>query len=108
MTPPPSDPRATRPPRRVAVVGDGGWGTTLAMVLHQAGHAVALWAHDAEYARDLARTRANPRFLPGFPLPEPIEVGADLARLARGADLVVSAVPTQFVRAVWRANAAHV
>lgn len=98
----------TRERRRIAIVGDGGWGTALALVLDHAGHAVTLWSHDAAYAADLARTRQNPRFLPGVPIPPAIEVGADLATLVGGADLIVSAVPTQFLRAVWSAHARHV
>lgn len=87
------------------VVGDGGWGTSLALHLEHAGHAVALWSHDAAYAAEMGATRQNPRFLPGFPLPAGLEVGSDLAALGAGADLVVSAVPTQFVRTVWSRHA---
>src|SRR5688500_1771888 len=90
---------------RVVVVGDGGWGTTLALLLASAGHRVALWGHDADYVEHVRTTRTNPRYLPGFPLPDSIEVGADLRALARDAELVVSAVPTQFLRPVWGAEA---
>lgn len=94
----------TRAPerRRVVVVGDGGWGTALALVLEHAGHDVALWSHDPSYAEQLRSTRQNPMFLPGFELPPALRIGADLAALACGARLVISAVPTQFLRAVWR------
>lgn len=92
----------TRPAaQRVLVVGDGGWGTALALLLAHGGHEVALWSHDAAYADEMARTRLNPRFLPGTPLPPAIHVGHDMATLARGATLVISAVPTQFVRSTW-------
>jgi glycerol-3-phosphate dehydrogenase (NAD(P)+) len=88
-------------PLRILVVGDGGWGSALALQLVQAGHHVALWSHDAAYAAEIARTRSNPRYLPGFELPAALEVGHDVAALGRDAELVFSAVPTQFVRATW-------
>ncbi|MBI4601975.1 MAG: NAD(P)-dependent glycerol-3-phosphate dehydrogenase [Planctomycetes bacterium] len=84
----------------VLVLGDGGWGTSLAMVLHHAGRSVRLWSHDAAYARSVQETRRNPRFLPGVELPRGIEVGADIEALARGARCVLSVVPTQLLRAV--------
>jgi len=90
---------------RVVVAGDGGWGTALALVLLHAGHEVALWSHDPAYAEELGRTRRNPRYLPGFELPAALRVGSDFGTLARGADLVISALPTQFVRPVWSAIA---
>jgi glycerol-3-phosphate dehydrogenase (NAD(P)+) len=96
-----------RRPLRVLVAGDGGWGTALALLLTHLGHDVALWSHDAEYAEEIARTRVNPRYLPGFELPAALRVGHDGAGLAQGAELVVSAVPTQYVRATWSGLCAH-
>jgi glycerol-3-phosphate dehydrogenase (NAD(P)+) len=49
----------------------------------------------------MERTRANPRFLPGVRLPPGLVVTGDAAEAFDGAVLVVSAVPTQFVRATW-------
>ncbi len=91
--------------RRIVVVGDGGWGTALSMVLCDAGHEVGLWSYDPEYAALMRTTRANPRYLPGFDVPAGIEISADLATLLPGADILVSAVPTSFVRDVWSAHA---
>jgi glycerol-3-phosphate dehydrogenase (NAD(P)+) len=93
--------------RRVLVVGDGGWGTALALVLLDGGHEVALWSHDEAYAGQMASTRSNPKFLPGFELPRALGIGADLAALAHGADLVISAVPTQYLRRVWQGQSRH-
>lgn len=88
---------------RVVIVGDGGWGTALARLLVAGGtESVGLWSHDPEYAGFLARERRNPRYLPGFDLPAALAVSNDFAALAEGADLLVSAVPTGYLRAVWR------
>jgi glycerol-3-phosphate dehydrogenase (NAD(P)+) len=92
---------------RVVVVGDGGWGTALALLLVHAGHDVSLWSHDGDYAQEIGRTRSNPRYLPGFELPAALRVGSDFATLAQGASLVISAIPTQFVRPTWSRLARH-
>jgi glycerol-3-phosphate dehydrogenase (NAD(P)+) len=91
--------------QRVVVVGDGGWGTALSMVLHAAGREVALWAHEPDYAALMRESRNNPRFLPGFEIPAEITIGSDLEQLLPGADLLVSAVPTAYLRTVWTAHA---
>ncbi len=93
--------------RKIVVVGDGGWGTAIAIHLARSGHDVALWSHDAAYAAHLAEHRANPRFLPGHAIPASVRIGADLPALLPGADLLVSAIPTEFLRAVWTRHAGH-
>lgn len=83
---------------RTLVIGDGGWGTALALALHRAGRAVTVWGHDAEYAGQVARDRSNPKFLPGVDLPEAIRWTGDCEAALEGADEFYSVVPTQFVR----------
>ncbi|MFH0965980.1 MAG: NAD(P)H-dependent glycerol-3-phosphate dehydrogenase [Planctomycetota bacterium] len=84
---------------RVFVMGDGGWGTALACVLADRGHAVALWSHDVDYAGELARTHLNRKFLPGVKILPSVRVTADAGE-ARQAELVVVAVPTIYLRTV--------
>lgn len=84
---------------RVLVIGDGGWGTALALAAHRAGNEVAVWSVDAGYADEVARSRDNRKFLPGVAIPNEITWTADVEEAARGASLALSVVPTQFVRA---------
>jgi glycerol-3-phosphate dehydrogenase (NAD(P)+) len=86
---------------RASVIGDGAWGTTLAMLLHANGHRVSLWSHDSEYARVMRETRSNPRFLPGVPIPPAIDITADPAAALAQAEMAVAAVPAQHLRAVF-------
>jgi glycerol-3-phosphate dehydrogenase (NAD(P)+) len=82
---------------RVAVVGAGAWGTTLAVLL--AGQEpVTLLAHSPEAAERLARERRNERRLPGVELPDDVVPTADPESLRGAQDLVVVAVPSQHVR----------
>ena len=51
---------------RTAVLGCGAWGTTLAKVLAENGHAVSLWCHDAEISAQIREQRENQNLLPGI------------------------------------------
>jgi glycerol-3-phosphate dehydrogenase (NAD(P)+) len=88
-----------RKPFNVMVLGDGGWGTALAMVLDEAGADVTLWGAFADYIELMNRERRNPKFLPGVEVPASIRLTHDMAGAAK-ADLVVSVVPSQYLRSV--------
>lgn len=81
---------------RVAVVGSGAWGTTLAILVARREPAV-LVARSSETAGRLARERVNARRLPGVPFPARLEASADPVVL-RSAELVVFAVPSSHLR----------
>ncbi|MCX6138754.1 MAG: NAD(P)-dependent glycerol-3-phosphate dehydrogenase [Ignavibacteriales bacterium] len=85
---------------RVAVLGAGSWGTTLALVLAENFHEVALWTYSGEQAELMRATRENPDFLPGIPVPEFITILTDIEKAAAGKDMIVAAVPSQFLRSV--------
>ncbi len=84
------------------MIGDGGWGTALSVLLAGKGRAVRLWGAFPDYVAEMRRRRENARFLPGIPLPEAIELTGDLAAAVEGAELLVMAVPSQFMRGVLR------
>jgi glycerol-3-phosphate dehydrogenase (NAD(P)+) len=82
-----------------AVLGDGAWGTAVALLLAQhATHRVRLWSAREENGRLLARHRENVHLLPGVPIPEAIELTLDVRRAVAGADVWVSAIPTAYLR----------
>jgi glycerol-3-phosphate dehydrogenase (NAD(P)+) len=85
----------------IAVLGDGGWGTTLAIYLHKKGCRVSLWGAFPDYVASMKRKRQNSRFLPGIRIPKPIEITADLRRAA-AAGLVILATPSLYLRPVLR------
>ena len=82
---------------KVAVIGAGAWGTTLAILLAENGHAVTLWCYEKELAAEMRERRENFRFLPGFPLNETITITAEPEE-TDGAEFYFIAVPTQFLR----------
>lgn len=77
----------------IAVVGSGGWGTALALLLHENKHQVSLISYSKEESENLAVTLANP-FLPGVSLPADIHYTADSAAVSECTMVVV--VPPSF------------
>ena len=88
----------------VAVLGGGAWGTALAMQMVRAGHAVRLWARDAETAAAIGEG-ANPRYLPGISVDRGIAATTDLATALDGADCVLAVTPAQVSRMTLEAMA---
>jgi glycerol-3-phosphate dehydrogenase (NAD(P)+) len=86
--------------RRVVVMGDGGWGTALALLLAHRGVEVTLWGNSPEHVEQLLARHENERYLPGIRLPERLRICADPSLACHKAQLLVSAVPTQFLRGV--------
>lgn len=84
----------------IAVLGAGGWGTTLAILLAGKGFAVRLWEYRKEAAERLRAERENREFLPGIPLPDEILIHYDAGVCLHGVGGVVLAIPSQFVRGV--------
>jgi glycerol-3-phosphate dehydrogenase (NAD(P)+) len=85
---------------KIAVLGAGGWGTTLAILLHYNGHNVTLWEYQKSYARELNKKRINIDYLPGIKIPKEIKITSDLDESSNDKNLIVFAVPSQFLRKV--------
>jgi glycerol-3-phosphate dehydrogenase (NAD(P)+) len=85
---------------RVAVLGAGSWGTTLANLLASKGDDVQLWAHEPEVVESVNRSRENSMFLPGVPLSAKIRAVGDVSEAVSGVEVIVSAPPSHAVRGV--------
>ena len=85
---------------RIAVLGAGSWGTTLSILLAENSHQVSLWSYRKEDAERIRATRENPAFLPGILIPPAVRVEDDLEASVEGAEMIVGAVPSQFLRSV--------
>jgi glycerol-3-phosphate dehydrogenase (NAD(P)+) len=91
------DPRASLGGPKIAVIGAGAWGTTLATVIGKV-EPVVLLAHSEENAERLSKDRRNNQKLPGVSLPDTIRITADPTAVAQASDLVIVAVPSAHVR----------
>lgn len=83
--------------KKVSVLGDGGWGTALALVLLSNGHDVTLWGRNPEKMENMRRSREN-KYLKGITLPENLKLESDPEAAVAGTELVVLATPSQFMR----------
>jgi len=87
--------------RNVSIIGDGAMGTVLAMLLCEKNIAVRMWGYNAEQLQEMADKGENVKFLPGYKVPKALKFESDDELIMQGAELVVSAVPCQFMRGVW-------
>jgi glycerol-3-phosphate dehydrogenase (NAD(P)+) len=86
---------------RVAVLGAGSWGTTVAAIASRSSPTL-VWARDPDAAREIVDRHTNERYLPGAVLPPDLGATADLEEAVTAADVVVAGVPSQGLRAVLR------
>ncbi len=85
----------------ITILGAGAWGTALAINL-SARHRVTLWARDAAQADAMRASRCNQRYLPEIPLPQELNLTADLSAARTSAQLILVAVPIAALRATLR------
>lgn len=83
---------------RVAVMGNGSWGTAFGMVMADAGCDVALWGRDPELIDEINVSHENPRYHAGIELPATLWGSTDAEEVLRGAEVVVLAVPSYTLR----------
>lgn len=91
----------------VAVIGAGSWGTSASWLLAGKGHAVQLWAREAEIAEGVNATRHNPVYMTDVELPRTVYATADIEIALRGAEAVVMVTPSVGVRDTSRAMRPH-
>ena len=87
-------------PAQCAVIGGGAWGTAIADRLVRNGHAVALWAREADVVDAVNTRHENPRFLAGAVLAPALRATSDMLDALRDAELVVYAAPSHVLRGV--------
>jgi len=84
----------------ISILGDGGWGTTLAILLHRKGFRVSLWGAFPDYVSYLDKRRVNTKFLPKIRIPKDIEITSGLNDAICGKELIILAIPSQYLRSV--------
>jgi glycerol-3-phosphate dehydrogenase (NAD(P)+) len=85
----------------LAIIGGGAWGTALSRALAPRFDEVRLWVKEAGLAARMASSRVNDVFLPGVLLAENTQPAHSLEAALRGADVVVSVMPSHVVREVY-------
>lgn len=82
---------------KITVLGDGGWGTALALTILKNNPDVTLWGAFEENVETIRRMRIN-RFLPGVPIPPELKVTSSIEEAVDHAEIVVLASPSQYMR----------
>lgn len=92
---------------KYVIIGDGAMGTICSIMLAENNNSVTLWSAFEAQAADMQKNRENRRFLPGHKLHDAVTVTSDDATVFKDGEVVISAVPTQFMRSVWQRLKPH-
>lgn len=72
------------------------------MLLCEKGFNVRMWGYDAAQLAQVKEKRENIKFLPGYKLPDSLAFEPNDAQLFKDTDLIISAIPCQYMRSVWQ------
>ncbi|HSG29471.1 MAG TPA: NAD(P)H-dependent glycerol-3-phosphate dehydrogenase [Candidatus Krumholzibacterium sp.] len=86
--------------RKIAVIGAGSWGTTLALLLDGKGLKVNLWEFFPDQAKAMLTERENKRFLPGVRIPKRVKITSSLDEALEGATHLLFVTPSHTMRKV--------
>jgi glycerol-3-phosphate dehydrogenase (NAD(P)+) len=93
---------------KVTILGSGAMATACSVLLaDHPDQRVSIWSRQAEQAATIQRERENRRLLPGVRLPDSVTVTADITEALDGADFLLAAIPTQFLRATLKLVRQH-
>lgn len=92
---------------KVACIGGGSWGTTVAMLIASNDHDVVMWCRRDELADEINVEHSNERYLPGIRLPENLRATADINEAMLGAEVCVMGVPSHGWRDVLKQMTPH-
>ncbi|MBI5195906.1 MAG: NAD(P)-dependent glycerol-3-phosphate dehydrogenase [Nitrospirae bacterium] len=88
--------------KRITVIGAGSWGTVLASLLAGKGYEVLLWAFEKETAVEINNAHTNSIYIPEAYLPANLKATDDIEHAVKNADCILSVVPAQFTRAIFK------
>ncbi|GLB29596.1 glycerol-3-phosphate dehydrogenase [NAD(P)+] [Lacrimispora amygdalina] len=82
---------------KIGIIGSGSWGMALSVLLYNNGHEVAVWSALPDEIKEMEQTHRH-HTLPELILPEDMVFTQDLEEAMTGKDLLVTAVPSVYVR----------
>lgn len=82
------------------ILGAGAWGTAMALHLDRCGHTVTLVPRRMEHALEIASSRENCDYLPGYKLPHTIQIGCEVGPVLMEAEVVFLACPSKAMRSL--------
>jgi glycerol-3-phosphate dehydrogenase (NAD(P)+) len=88
-------------PEQITILGDGAMATVCSILLTAGGHGVTMWGAFEESIERLMQDREQTRLLPGVSVPAAVRLTANDAAAIEGTTMILSAIPTQYMRSVW-------
>lgn len=85
---------------KIAVIGAGSWGTTLANLLAEKGYPVILWCFEEDLATRMQQSRINDLYLPGVALSKNLQTTNNLRQAVSERQLLLFVTPSQVTRKV--------
>lgn len=85
---------------KIAVLGAGSWGSTLANMLVENGHSVTLWARNQEQVDQLNTEHINPRYMKDLVYSTKLVATTDMKAAVTGANVILIVIPTKGLRQV--------
>ena len=88
---------------RIAILGGGSWGTSLAVVLARSRrrHEIRLWVREPAIAHAIREGHENPTYLSGCLIPGCVEASTDISEVLQDAHIIVGVVPSAHAREVY-------
>jgi len=83
--------------KNISIIGDGGWGTTIAVYLAKKGYNIKLWGPFPKYIKQIAKSRINTKFLPGIKIPSNVMLTSQLDTAVLDSEIIVLATPSQYI-----------
>lgn len=93
--------------KELAIIGAGSWGTALSLQLAQKFPCVRLWVYEKDLALRMIKLRENDLFLPGFQLPQNVQVETDIGAALKGADVALGVMPSHHARRLYTEMLPH-
>jgi glycerol-3-phosphate dehydrogenase (NAD(P)+) len=93
---------------KTTILGSGAMATACAILLAEhAGQDVAIWTRSPQRGKELQEARANAKLLPGVSIPKQVQITHDIEEAVSGAELLVAAIPSQYLRTTLESIASH-
>ena len=92
---------------KVALLGGGSWGTTVASLVAR-NTDITLWARDEATINEINTQHTNEKYLPGAKLPAGLQATTSIEEAVSSADVVIMGIPSQGFRHVLEEVRAHV
>ncbi len=84
---------------KIAVIGAGAWGTTVANLLAEKGFDATIWAFEEKTVLNINGARENTMYLPGIKLSRNLKAVKDMGEAVKGSGIVVIAIPSKHLKA---------